>query len=88
MAIASHVSSSSSVTALVLSWGTDESGVVVVGVFGIDLSSCQGGVDWKEYVEGVLRGVRCDWVAMDSGGVRGGRGRGLRWMRVQRVRTC
>ena len=35
MAIASHVSSSSSVTALVLSWGTDESGVAVVGVFGI-----------------------------------------------------
>ena len=37
MAIASHVSSSSSVTALVLSWGTDESGVAVVGVFGIDV---------------------------------------------------
>ena len=38
MAIASHVSSSSSVTALVLSWGIDESKVAVVGVVGIDLA--------------------------------------------------
>ena len=38
MAIASHVLSSSFVTELVLSWGTDESGVAVVGVFGIDVA--------------------------------------------------
>ena len=38
MAIASHISSSSSVTALVLSHGTDESEVAVVGVFGIDVA--------------------------------------------------
>ena len=35
MAIASHISS---VTALVLSWGIDESKVAVVGVVGIDLA--------------------------------------------------
>ena len=37
MAIASHISSSSSVTALVLSWGIDESEVAVVGVFVINV---------------------------------------------------
>ena len=38
MAIASHMSSSSSVTALVLSWGIDESEVAAVGVFVIDVA--------------------------------------------------
>ena len=38
MAIASHMSSSSSVTALALSWGIDESEVAVVGVFVIDVA--------------------------------------------------
>ena len=38
MAIASHMSSSSSVTALVLSWGIDESEVAVVVVSVIDVA--------------------------------------------------
>ena len=48
------MSPSSSVTALALSWGIDESEVAVVGVFVIDVA-VRPRVMWKKYVEWVLR---------------------------------
>ena len=71
MAIASHMSSSSSVTALVLSWGIDESEVAVVGVFGIDVAVSPRVVRAGLIGRNMLRGssLACDVI-------------GWRWMVV------